>query len=340
MKLIKKVTGIDISKDSITVCFGTLDDSLIQRFSKSFTFSNDVKGFKKLIKSVNNIDVFRSEDKNIPLWFVVEATGVYYENLAYFLTENKYSVSVVLPNKIKAFLKTLENKSKTDNLDSAGIAQFGLEKTLNKWEPPTALYKELKELTRELLSTTEMMSQLKNKLHAKKHSHEANTQTIKRIENQIEFFEKQIKLIKEQIEELVKSDKDLDDRVKKITTAQGVGFITAITVISETNGFSMIENQRQLTSYAGYDPRQNTSGIFKGKTPISKKGNKYLRAAVYLPALSAARWNEHLKRVYKRLCISKNNKKIALVAVARKLLILIYTLWKKNEKFNVNYKHC
>ncbi|MBK8981056.1 MAG: transposase [Ignavibacteria bacterium] len=139
MKLIKKVTGIDISKDSITVCFGTEDDALVQKYSKSYTFSNDVKGFKKLIKLVNNIDVFRSEDKNIPIWFVVEATGVYYENLAYFLSENKYPVSVILPNKMKNFLRLLDNKSKTDSLDSGIRHGSELKNSLKQWEAPSAL---------------------------------------------------------------------------------------------------------------------------------------------------------------------------------------------------------
>jgi len=115
--------------------------------------------------------MFRAEDCDIPVWFVVEATGVYYENLAYFLAENNYSVAVILPNKTKNFFKTLENKSKTDSLDAAGLTQFGLEKALKPWEAPSAIFKELKELTREHLSTTAMLSQLKNKLHAKKHSH-------------------------------------------------------------------------------------------------------------------------------------------------------------------------
>lgn len=338
MKLIKKVTGIDISKDSITVCFGTLDDALNQKISKSFTFSNDIKGFKTLIKSVNNIDIFRTEDKDVPLWFVAEATGVYYENLAYFLIENNYSISIILPNKTKNFIKTLETKSRTDSLDAAGLTQFGLEKTLSCWHPPTAIFKELKELTRELSGTTEMLTQLKNKLHAKEHSHEANTQTVNRLNQQIKFFKKQQMLIEQQIKDLVKSDKDLNDRINKVITAKGIGFKTAITVISETNGFELIENQKQLTSYAGYDPKHRQSGIFKGKTPISKKGNKHIRAAVYLPALSALRWNKKLKALYKRLCITKSNKKIAIVAVARKLLILIYTLWTKNQVYDENYK--
>jgi transposase len=263
MKLIKKVTGIDISKDSFTVCFATLDNSLNQKISKAFTFSNDLKGFKKLIKAVDNIDVFRTPEIDIPLWFVVEATGVYYENLAYYLAENNFQVSVILPNKTKNFFKTLKTKSKTDSLDAAALAQYGLEKQLDKWQAPAPIFKQLKELTRELKSVTELLTQIKSKLHAKEHSHKADEQTIKRLSQQIMFFKKQQKLIAKQIKELVKSDKDLDDRIKKITTAKGVGFLTAVTVIGETTGFELIQNHKQLTSYAGYDPRHNQTGIFK-----------------------------------------------------------------------------
>jgi len=268
MKLIKKVTGIDISKDSFTVCFGVVDQTLNQRISKSFTFENNKKGFKTLIKSVNNIDVFRSEDKTIPLWFVVEATGVYYENLAYFLAENNFCVSVVLPNKTKNFFKTLKNKSKTDSLDAEGLTQYGLQMQLDQWKAPSPVFKQLKELTRELDSVTVMIVQIKNKLHAKEHSHNANDKIIKRLTQQISFFAKQQKLIEQQIKDLVKSDKDLDDRIKNIITAKGVGFKTAISVIAETNGFDLIQNKNQLASYAGFDPKHNQSGTFRGKTTI------------------------------------------------------------------------
>ncbi len=338
MKLIKKVTGIDISKDSFTVCFGTVDESLVQKISKSFTFSNDKNGFKKLIKSISFIDVFRSENNDVPLWFVLEATGVYYENLAYFLSENNYMVSVILPNKIKNFLKTLDNKSKTDSLDAKAITQFGLEKALKQWVAPTLIFKKLKELTRERISTNEVLTQLKNRMHAKEFSHDPNDESVKRLENQIMFFKKQLKQIEQEIKDLVKSDDDLNNKIIKIMTIKGVGLITVVSVIAETNGFDLIENYKQLTSYAGLDVIQNQSGYHTGKTRISKKGNKYLRNAVYLPAICAARFNEILKPVYIRLSISKNNKKIAIIAVARKLLILIYTLWKKDQVFNVNLK--
>jgi len=337
MKLIKKVAGIDISKDSFTVCFGTLDDALNQKISKSYTFSNDTKGFKKLSKHLNHIDIFRSEDKDIQLWFVVEATGVYYEDLAYFLSESNYNISVILPNKIKAFTKTLENKSKTDSLDAAAITQFGLEKKLKQWIIPNQLSKELKELSRELLTNIETLTILKNRLHAKNHSHKPNPQTLKRLNSQIKYYRKQQKDIEKQIKELVESDKDLNNKIKNITTTKGIGFRTVVTVLAETDFFNLIENERQLTSYAGLDPKQRESGILKGKTPISKKGNKHLRNAVFMPALSAARFNETLKCVYVRLSILKNNKRIAQIAVARKILLLIFSLWKKDQEFITNY---
>ncbi len=337
MKLIKKVTGIDISKDSITVCFGVMNDECTKKFSKSFTFSNDKKGFKKLIQSANNIDVFRSEDNITSAWFVLEATGVYYENLAYYLAENNFKVAVIVPTKTKNFFKTLENKSKTDKLDAAGLAQYGLEKDLKEWKAPSLVFKELKELTREYNHTKELRGQLKNKLHAKEYSHKPNDETVKRLNQQIKFFDKQIKQILQQIKTLVDSDEDLKSRIKKVMTAKGIGLITVVSIVAETNGFDLIENCKQLVSYAGMDIIQNQSGTINGKTRISKKGNKFIRNAVYMPALCAARFNENLKHVYKRLCISKSNKKIAVIAVARKLLILVYTLWKKDEEFMLNF---
>ncbi|MBK6538873.1 MAG: transposase [Ignavibacteria bacterium] len=93
----------------------------------------------------------------------MEATGVYYENLAYFLTENKFSVSVLLANKVKNFSKTLENKSKTDDIDAAIQTQYGLEKTLKAWTPPSGIFRELKELTREYRSIKESITIIKIK---------------------------------------------------------------------------------------------------------------------------------------------------------------------------------
>ena len=109
-------------------------------------------------------------------------------------------------------------------------------------------------------------------------------------------------------------------------------------VLAETNGFDLIRNKRQLASYAGYDVKEKQSGTsVKGKPRISKKGNKYLRKAMHLPALAAIRHNERFKAIYARLMSKHGIKMKAAVAVQRKLLEMTYTLYKTNKPFDKNY---
>jgi len=342
MKLIKKVIGVDISKDSFTVRFGTLDQDLQQKTSKPFTFKNNPAGFNQLLKTISKVHYFNCEDlssKDIPVWFIMEATGVYYENLAYFLTENKFSVSVLLANKVKNFSKTLENKSKTDDIDAAIQTQYGLEKTLKAWTPPSGIFRELKELTREYRSIKESITIIKNQMHAKSCAYNANKETVKRLNQHKKFLQQQLKQINAQITALLKSDKELYEKIKTVSSIKGVGIMTVTKVVAETAGFALIKNKNQITSYSGYDIIHDQSGTHNGKTKISKKGNSQIRSALYMPALTAIRCNKELKKVYIRLCKTKINKKIAIIAVARKLLILIYCLWKKNEKYIENYQN-
>jgi transposase len=338
MQYTKLVIGIDGSKDSFTACIGTLDSLFKMYISKSVAFSNDIKGFKKLLSWIRK----SSQNLKIPLesefQFVMEATGVYYENLAYFLSEENKFVSVILPNKFKHYSKTLNIKSKTDSIDAGIITQFGLERTLVKWEVPSANFKKLKELSREYQNIKKLTTIIKNQLHAKQHSHSPVKETVQRQKEQIKFYNKQLKQVKAQIEELINQDDELNSRVKKIQTINGVGLMTVVSIIAETNGFALIKNAKQLTSYAGLDIVQKQSGKSNGRTSISKKGNSFLRNSVYMPALTACRTNDKLKEIYIKLCIRKNYKKIGIIAVARKLLILIYTLWKNNTEYNPNYQ--
>lgn len=333
MDIIKQVVGIDVSKDTLAVSYGSVNLNQEQRITKPITFDNNLKGFKELITFVKK----NKEESKTPLYFVMEATGVYYENLAYFLTEKHQKVIVVLPNKTKNFSKTLDIKSKTDKLDAQMITQFGLERQMQLWQVPSPTMKALKSLTREYNSIKRMAAQIKNQLHAKEHSFEPLKESLKRSKATLTVFQKQLKEIEKQLKKLVEKDFDLNDRINKIDKIEGVGFMTIVSIIAETNGFALIENTKQLASYAGLDVVYNESGLKKHKTTISKKGNRFLRQAVYMPAISACRYNPKLKQTYIRLVIKKNIKKVAIVAVARKLLILIYTIFKKNIDYIPNY---
>ena len=304
--------------DTFEVRFGTTDFHQDQKISNSFTFNNTTSGFKKFIQWTQKIII----SKEIPLFFVMEATGVYYENLAYFLFLNNFNVSVVLPNKIRNYARSLESKSKTDPIDAASITSFGLQRKLNPWTPPNNLVKSIKSLCREYHSIKTMITEVKNQLHAKNHSH---------------LPDKQTKQIEKEIHDIIQTDKELYEKVERLDKIKGLGFISVVTVIAETNCFELVANQKQLVSYAGLDVVFNDSGIKKGKTSISKRGNKFLRTVVFMPALSACKHNHKMKELYIRLLSKGKNKKLALIAIARKLLLLIYTIWKNNTDYIPNY---
>jgi transposase len=333
MDIIKQVIGVDVSKDTLAVCYGTIDQEQNQQLTDSVSFTNNLSGFRELLSYTKK----KRGQLKASLYFVMEATGVYYENLAYFLNEKHQKVIVLLPNKTKNFAKTLSIKSKTDPLDAKMITRFGLERQMQQWSVPSPIMKALKELTREYQSKKDIVAQLKNQMHAKKHSHLPIKESLKRNQASLIFFEKQLAEIEKQIKDLVKEDDDLNDRISKVDKIEGVGFMTIVSIISETNGFALIENAKQLASYAGLDVVYNESGLKKHKTTISKKGNKHLRKVVYMPALSACRHNPKLKALYARIISKRGIKKIALIAVARKLLLLIYTIFTKNEEYISNY---
>jgi transposase len=179
---------------------------------------------------------------------------------------------------------------------------------------------------------------VKNQLHAEQAEAEPNSSSLARIRKRIVLLDKQEKEIKEEITKLTKQDEQVKGSVKTICTIPGVGLLTAVTILAETNGFELIRNKRQLTSYAGLDVKEKQSGIsIKGKPQISKRGNTYLRKAMHLPALTAIRHDERFKAVFARLVSKHGIKMKAAVAVQRKLLEMIYVLYKSNVAYDKEY---
>lgn len=329
MKSIKQVIGIDVSKDTFYACLGSMNETQAVQVIKQNSFPNTAKGFKQLAEWRNKHAL-----PSVVLVHVLEATGVYYENLSYFLAEDKQTLSVLLPNKAKHFAKSLDLKTKTDKVDACMLCRIGLERVLPVWQLPSPLMKQLKALGREYRSLKNQMTKLKNKLHAYQHSYCPDKKTIARLKKQHLFLQKQSIEVEKEMRAYVKQDANLKQRIDNIEQVKGLGFMTIITVIAETNGFATIENAKQLASYSGMDVVMNQSGQYYGRIRISKKGNSHIRSALYLPAMSAVKYNPRFKQVYANIMKTKSCGKIGMVAVARKLLILIYTLWKNNTTYN------
>jgi transposase len=334
MNILKQTVGIDVSYKSFDARFGTTNTQQQITLSPSKSFKNSLAGFKLFLRWLKKYIL--SDD--IPLVFVMEATGVYYEQLAHFLFQQGYQVAVILPNKIRNYAKSLESKSKTDPLDAAVITRFGLERQLNLWTPPSETMKVLRDLCREYQSLKTNSTQIKNQLHALNASFKPLRESFKRKTLHLKFLQRQILLIQKELRALVKTEPDLAQRLKNIKTAKGLGDMTILTVLSETRCFELVTNLKQLASYAGFDIVFNDSGLKKGRTSISKKGNTFIRKALFMPALSACRANPQMKQLYQRLVSKGKNKKLAIIAIARKLLLLIFTLWKSNSPYSNDYK--
>ena len=172
--LLKGVVGIDIAKDSFVACFGQSSLSQQLHFGKEKTFDNTASGFAALLSWV-----IKQYVSGCPLWFVVEATGVYYEELAYFLADNQQLLSVLLPNKVKHFARSTELKSKTDQLDARLLCRLGLERALPAWRPPTPALRQLRALARERQVLVRQAAQLKTRAH--QYSYQPDSRTLARL---------------------------------------------------------------------------------------------------------------------------------------------------------------
>jgi transposase len=333
MVILRQNVGIDIAKDSFVATLTKMLDGLIVKHIATRKFANTQKGIDEFHQWV-----YKHSSNKPDVHFTMEATGVYYENLAYYLFEKEEIIHVLLPNKAKKFAESLNIKLKTDKIDSKTLGQMGVERVLKQWKLSSEIYRKMRTLTRERVQLVKDRTRVINQLHAEEHTAEALKSTVRRMKNHIRYIEKQIKSIEKELRNLVKSDNFVFEKIEKITTIPGVNFITVVNVISETQGFSNTANIKQLTSFAGYDIRIQESGAWKGKSRISKKGNSHIRASLYMPSLSAKTHSQTYGKFYDRINAKKQNGLISSTAVQRKLLGLIYTLWKNDTTYIENYQ--
>ena len=327
---IKQSVGIDCSKDELVCCLSMLlNDFTIKNISQQ-TFKNDQKGFRSLLKwSEKNLK------KDLDHVFVVEATGVYHEKLAYFLVDNDIKISVVLPSKISHYRKSMNLKTDNDKTAAIGIAEFGLVKKLEAWKKPEPILRTFRQLLRERAQLQSMLIEVKSMQHAHTTSVVYSEKSTQRYKKQIAFYKSQIKEVENQIQELLDANPTLKAKIEKVCSINGVGELTALTIVAETDGFNLIRNKRQLVSYSGLDVVDKSSGTsVRGKSRISKRGNRWIRRALYFPALTAVKHSPGFKSDYARIVKNTAIKMKGVVAIERKLLILIYTLWKTGEVYD------
>lgn len=332
-KRLKQSLGIDVSKSNLSLSLGFLNERLVKEFKSRPDVSNDAKGYKMLLKWIKT-----SVDPDVELLVVMEATGVYHQGIAHYLYEHGHSVCVMQSGRVKRYAQSLDQRSKTDALDSRMLSMLGLERNIRLWHPPSEELQELKGLSRERSSLLNDRTMETNRQGAIASSVHSNVRALKWHKIRLKLLNTQIESVEEEMRSLIADNEELKRKLEYLTSIPGVSFVSAATVIGETLGFESIVNAKQLASYAGYDVVLRESGNYKGKTRISKKGNSHIRAVLHMPSMTCIRCNPTLKQFYNRLKPNKAKPLVALVAVQRKLLILMYTLCKNEENYDAEYE--
>ena len=327
---LKYSVGLDVSGKKIDANISVIDEKQKVTVKSSTVISNTLKGF-----SVLEQWILKHKKEALPVVVCMEATGIYHENCAYYLFGKGYDVSIILPNKAKKYLECLGLKSKNDSIDAKGLSQMGAEQCLELWQPMGTFFYELRLLTRQHQNVTELKTVLKNQSDALGFAmHQLEAVNIQ-INQTISLFEVQLKELEKAIKTHLESDEEVHRKAQHILQMKGLGVLTVSTILAETNGFTLFKNYKQLVSYAGYDVVEAQSGTRIGKTKISKRGNSRIRRALHMPSLVVIQcgvkpFQDLFDRTYKKHGIKMKS----YVAVQKKLLVIIYHLWKKDQAFD------
>ncbi|WP_411801917.1 IS110 family transposase [Algibacter lectus] len=312
-----KYFGIDISY----LVFDVTDSD-----GNYYQFKNKVSGFKAFRKLLN------SESH-----CVMEATGYYHYQLAYYLFEEGLNVSVENPLSVKRFIQMRLSKIKTDKSDSKLICSYAEQVELKLWKGSSKEVQECLQITRTLSVYTKQRTMIKNKLHGESVLGEPSKAIVRSLKRSLKHLDKEMSSLEDLLLVLVKeAHKDLFTRIK---TIPGIGKKTSIMLIVLTGGFERFSSAAELCSYAGLTPviRQSGSSI-KGRPRISKMGNQKLRNLLFMCSFTACKYNKACRDIYERLVAKGKSKKLALIAVCNKLLKQAFAIAKSGLIFDKEYK--
>lgn len=270
---------------------------------------------------------------------VLEATGVYHLDLALFLQGSPgIEVMVVNPRAAKHFAEARMTRSKTDRVDAGMLAEFAQCMPFEAWQPPTPERLAIRACARRLAALTRQRTQTKNQRHAAQATEVTPAFVLDDLRLTLAQLDQPLDRLQANTLALIAQDPHLRRRHALLTDIKGIADKSAIALLGELAVLPEDMNHRQWVAMAGLDPRHHQSGTSVAKKArISKAGNRYLRTALYMPAMSASRHVPQVHDYYQHLIKDQQLKpKQALCAVMRKLLHAIHAIhamWANDAPF-------
>lgn len=275
----------------------------------------------------------QSAPEGARLGIVMEATGAFSEETArWFLAQDpNLLVAIVNPTQTCAFIHSLGLRNKTDLLDAKALAIYGHDRRPVPWEAPTEEVVQLRDLVRTRAELVDTQTAMKLRLKDHERSSKAATTALEQV---IVTLGAQIKILDAEIQAMIDRNEVWKAQSKHFQSIKGIGPVTVATVLAELGDLRRFLRSRQLTAFAGVSPRKKDSGTsVHGKARMCKQGSARVRATLYMAASCAVRFNPDMKKVYERLVSQGKERRSALGAVMRKLLVLMRALLKSDKDY-------
>jgi len=321
------VNTIGVDVDSVNlVC-------RIRRNGKDFpeaTFTNDTAGHRRFVKWAT---------KNHQLARVcLEATGVYSLPFALFLHSiNDIEVMVANPKAIKHFATAKLQRGKTDSLDADTILEFLERMPFKPWQPPRDEILEIQHITRRIVQLTADLTRERNRHKAARRLGALGRVVANDTAVTMRHLQRRIAHLEQASLDLIESIPELNEQLTLITTTTGIAKKTGPRILIELATLPQDMTGAQWVAHAGLDPRPYESGVSTNKPRrITKAGNRYLRDALFFPALVASQKDVHVKAYYQHLIARGKKPMQAIVAIMRKLLLAVWGMLKNQEPWDGN----
>jgi transposase len=300
--------GIDVSKARLDVAIG----------EKGAVWSegNDPQGIGRLVKQLVELR---------PELIVIESTGGLERPVLVELARAGLTVALVNPRRVREFAKAIGLSAKTDKLDARLLARFARDAKPMPTELPSEADQHLSALLARRKQLIDMLTAEKNRL-------ETTPLTLKgMITEHIAWLEQHIQAIEKEIDDFNRQDPDRQEKQDLMRTVKGVGPVTAATLSADLPELGQL-NKKEIAALVGVAPFNNDSGKLRGRRRI-KGGRASVRQVLYMSAVAAVRWNTFIRNFYQSLLRRGKEKKVALVACMRKMLVILNAMIRDRQPF-------
>jgi len=321
--------GVNISLATATIAWQKAD----AQKPTVLQIPQTAQGYSRLVEALKEL----AAPADIHL--VMEATSTYWMDLAYLLFDLGFKLSVINPSKAKYFARMQLQYTKTDASDAILLMHFAQSQKPQVWTPPPTISEKLRQYLTYRQQLIEMQAQLRSQTHAFARNPLAEKDLLERMKQRMQAFSDEIAQLTKSIHALLLSEHDWSEPARFLLSIPGIHTISTAWILVATHCFARCESPEEAAAFAGLVPHRQDSGSSKqGYRAVGATGHRALRNTLYMASAPASRFNPILKAYYENLLRRGKPKKVARIAVARKLLHIAWACVTKQRLFDPNFQ--